>query len=185
MSFQLNKWMHFQFNLNGSKSYRSVLSVRLVISNWFRCNSSIKCNSKCWFVFFIQNLIIIFFVCKKKKPGYCDYYRYKFMCEKSDKSKQHERQIFMWKFCSLKAHTQNKIIQEKYCDRLSIVNWCPSDVQFVEMAGQKFQYDESGGTFFYFLLSFLALILIPATLYYWPRKKKEGKYCQLFGIHNI
>ncbi|XP_031640767.1 translocation protein SEC63 homolog isoform X1 [Contarinia nasturtii] len=41
------------------------------------------------------------------------------------------------------------------------------------MAGQKFQYDESGGTFFYFLLSFLALILIPATLYYWPRKKKE------------
>lgn len=41
------------------------------------------------------------------------------------------------------------------------------------MAGQKFQYDESGGTFFYFLLSFLALILIPATLYYWPRKKRE------------
>lgn len=41
------------------------------------------------------------------------------------------------------------------------------------MAGQKFQYDESGGTFFYFVLSFLALILIPTTLYYWPRKKKE------------
>lgn len=44
------------------------------------------------------------------------------------------------------------------------------------MAGQKFQYDESGGTFFYFLLSFLALILIPTTLYYWPRKKKEGEW---------
>lgn len=42
------------------------------------------------------------------------------------------------------------------------------------MGGQKFQYDESGGTFFYFLLSFLALILIPATFYYWPRKEKEG-----------
>ncbi|XP_017776531.1 PREDICTED: translocation protein SEC63 homolog [Nicrophorus vespilloides] len=41
------------------------------------------------------------------------------------------------------------------------------------MGGQKFQYDESGGTFFYFLLSFLALTLIPATLYYWPRKQKE------------
>lgn len=40
------------------------------------------------------------------------------------------------------------------------------------MAGQKFQYDESGGTFCYFLLSFLALILIPTTIYYWPRKKK-------------
>lgn len=44
------------------------------------------------------------------------------------------------------------------------------------MAGQKFQYDESGSTFFYFLLSFLALILVPTTFYYWPRKKKEGKH---------
>lgn len=41
------------------------------------------------------------------------------------------------------------------------------------MGGQKFQYDESGGTFYYFLLSFLALVLIPTTLYTWPRKKKE------------
>lgn len=43
------------------------------------------------------------------------------------------------------------------------------------MAGQKFQYDESGSTFFYFILSFLALILIPATIYFWPKKKTEGK----------
>jgi preprotein translocase subunit Sec63 len=43
------------------------------------------------------------------------------------------------------------------------------------MAGQKFQYDESGGTFFYFILSFLALILIPATFYFWPKQRKEGK----------
>lgn len=43
------------------------------------------------------------------------------------------------------------------------------------MGGQKFQYDESGGTFFYFILSFLALILIPATFYLWPKKKKLGK----------
>jgi translocation protein SEC63 len=39
--------------------------------------------------------------------------------------------------------------------------------------GQKFQYDESGSTFFYFILSFLALILVPATIYFWPRKKKS------------
>lgn len=39
--------------------------------------------------------------------------------------------------------------------------------------GQKFQYDESGSTFFYFILSFLALILIPATFYFWPKKKSE------------
>lgn len=48
------------------------------------------------------------------------------------------------------------------------------------MAGQKFQYDESGGTFFYFILSFLALILIPATFYFWPKKKTEGKVVELF-----
>ncbi|KAI5643808.1 dnaJ domain-containing protein [Phthorimaea operculella] len=41
------------------------------------------------------------------------------------------------------------------------------------MGGQKFEYDESGSTFFYFVLSFLALILVPATFYYWPRKRKE------------
>ncbi|XP_022178428.1 translocation protein SEC63 homolog [Myzus persicae] len=41
------------------------------------------------------------------------------------------------------------------------------------MAGQKFQYDESGATFFYFLLSFLALLLVPGTYYWWPRKQKE------------
>lgn len=42
------------------------------------------------------------------------------------------------------------------------------------MGGQKFQYDESGTTFFYFILSFLALILIPATFYLWPKKVKQG-----------
>ncbi|VVC92869.1 unnamed protein product [Leptidea sinapis] len=41
------------------------------------------------------------------------------------------------------------------------------------MGGQKFEYDESGSTFFYFVLSFLALILVPATFYYWPRKRRE------------
>uniref|UniRef100_T1JAW5 Tryptophan--tRNA ligase, cytoplasmic n=1 Tax=Strigamia maritima TaxID=126957 RepID=T1JAW5_STRMM len=41
------------------------------------------------------------------------------------------------------------------------------------MAGSKFQYDESGGTFFYFLLAFLALVLIPCTYYFWPRKERK------------
>ncbi|XP_050422751.1 translocation protein SEC63 homolog [Adelges cooleyi] len=41
------------------------------------------------------------------------------------------------------------------------------------MAGQKFQYDESGATFFYFILSFLALLLVPGTYYWWPRKQRE------------
>ncbi|XP_015784366.1 translocation protein SEC63 homolog [Tetranychus urticae] len=41
--------------------------------------------------------------------------------------------------------------------------------------GSKFQYDESGGTFFYFLLSFLALVVIPCTYYLWPYEKKKDK----------
>ncbi|CAB3372878.1 Hypothetical predicted protein [Cloeon dipterum] len=54
------------------------------------------------------------------------------------------------------------------------------------MGGQKFQYDESGGTFFYFLISFLALLLVPGTYYYWPRStvedpEKERKLCQCAG----
>lgn len=49
------------------------------------------------------------------------------------------------------------------------------------MGGQKFEYDESGSTFFYFVLSFLALILIPATFYYWPRKRKEGISSHVFS----
>ncbi|MCL4123746.1 UNVERIFIED_CONTAM: hypothetical protein GTU68_058152 [Idotea baltica] len=36
------------------------------------------------------------------------------------------------------------------------------------MAGQKFEYDESGSTFLYFLISFLGLVLVPCTLYFWP-----------------
>ncbi|XP_052120338.1 translocation protein SEC63 homolog [Frankliniella occidentalis] len=54
------------------------------------------------------------------------------------------------------------------------------------MGGQKFQYDESGGTFFYFVLSFLALLLVPGTYYCWPRKRKEDPHtlqnqCQCIG----
>lgn len=43
------------------------------------------------------------------------------------------------------------------------------------MGGQKFQYDESGSTFVYFLLSFLALILVPCTYYCIFKKKEEKK----------
>lgn len=38
------------------------------------------------------------------------------------------------------------------------------------MAGMQFQFDEKGGTFYYFLLSFMALVLFPITYYLWPKK---------------
>uniref|UniRef100_A0A8D0L5I1 SEC63 homolog, protein translocation regulator n=1 Tax=Sphenodon punctatus TaxID=8508 RepID=A0A8D0L5I1_SPHPU len=43
------------------------------------------------------------------------------------------------------------------------------------MAGQQFQYDDSGNTFFYFLTSFVGLIVIPATYYLWPRDQHSGE----------
>ncbi|XP_067674081.1 translocation protein SEC63 homolog [Haliotis asinina] len=41
------------------------------------------------------------------------------------------------------------------------------------MPGMQFEYDEEGGTFYYFLLSFWGLVLIPATYYLWPRAKAK------------
>lgn len=41
------------------------------------------------------------------------------------------------------------------------------------MSKAKFTYDESGATFFYFVLSFLALILVPSTYYLWPNEPRE------------
>ncbi|KAL7639786.1 UNVERIFIED_CONTAM: hypothetical protein RMT77_009196 [Armadillidium vulgare] len=54
------------------------------------------------------------------------------------------------------------------------------------MAGQKFQYDESGSTFLYFLISFLGLVLVPCTFIFWPAettpqdetKKKQICHCE-------
>lgn len=47
------------------------------------------------------------------------------------------------------------------------------------MAGQQFQYDDSGNTFFYFLTSFVGLIVIPATYYLWPRDQHAGESAAL------
>ena len=39
----------------------------------------------------------------------------------------------------------------------------------------QFEYDESGGTSLYFLVSFYALVLFPLTYYIWPSKEKKGE----------
>ncbi|XP_014677909.1 PREDICTED: translocation protein SEC63 homolog [Priapulus caudatus] len=43
------------------------------------------------------------------------------------------------------------------------------------MAGAKFEYDESGSTFYYFVASFTALILLPSTYWWWPRAEEQGE----------
>ena len=43
------------------------------------------------------------------------------------------------------------------------------------MAGMEFEYDEEGGTFYFFLLSFMALVLVPATYYLWGFGEGKGK----------
>uniref|UniRef100_A0A673UXC7 SEC63 homolog, protein translocation regulator n=1 Tax=Suricata suricatta TaxID=37032 RepID=A0A673UXC7_SURSU len=52
------------------------------------------------------------------------------------------------------------------------------------MAGQQFQYDDSGNTFFYFLTSFVGLIVIPATYYLWPRDQ-NAEQIRLKNIRKV
>ena len=44
------------------------------------------------------------------------------------------------------------------------------------MAGMKFEYDENGAKFVYFALSFYAMIIIPVTYYFWPKKDVKSKH---------
>lgn len=39
------------------------------------------------------------------------------------------------------------------------------------MGRAQFEYDEVGNTFYYVLVSFYALVLIPATFFFWPTSK--------------
>ena len=39
----------------------------------------------------------------------------------------------------------------------------------------QFEYDDKGTTFYYFLLSFFAMVLLPATYFIWPDKSSQSK----------
>lgn len=53
------------------------------------------------------------------------------------------------------------------------------------MAKAKFAYDESGSTFFCFVLSFIALILVPSTYYLWPKEvEKDETKCRCSGCQS-
>uniref|UniRef100_A0A5S6QE66 J domain-containing protein n=1 Tax=Trichuris muris TaxID=70415 RepID=A0A5S6QE66_TRIMR len=43
------------------------------------------------------------------------------------------------------------------------------------MASQQFEYDERGSTFYFFIASFYACVLIPVTYYFWPKENGKGK----------
>ena len=47
------------------------------------------------------------------------------------------------------------------------------------MGKTQFQYDETGNTYYYVFLTFLGLILIPSTYYFWPFQK-EPEICLLY-----
>lgn len=47
------------------------------------------------------------------------------------------------------------------------------------MGKTNFQYDESGNTFYYFLLTFLSFILFPCTYYFWPEEEKVTVFTKL------
>jgi translocation protein SEC63 len=37
----------------------------------------------------------------------------------------------------------------------------------------KFEYDENGAKFVYFVLAFYAMVLIPITYFFWPKKTEK------------
>lgn len=39
----------------------------------------------------------------------------------------------------------------------------------------KFQYDEQGDSFVYFVLAFLVLLLVPSSYFFWPRLEVNGE----------
>jgi len=43
------------------------------------------------------------------------------------------------------------------------------------MGKGNFQYDETGNTYSYVVLTFLGMILVPATCFLWPRKESDDK----------
>lgn len=48
---------------------------------------------------------------------------------------------------------------------------------------QQLEYDEQGSTFYYFLISFYVLFLLPATYFLWPSRKKGFRLaCWLWGM---
>lgn len=42
----------------------------------------------------------------------------------------------------------------------------------------QLEYDDSGSTFYYFLISFYALVLLPLTYFLWPRRT-DGAFLQM------
>ena len=49
------------------------------------------------------------------------------------------------------------------------------------MAGAQFEYDEKGTTFYYFLISFFGIVLVPLTYYVQKATKLPG-YSNTFSI---
>ena len=50
------------------------------------------------------------------------------------------------------------------------------------MAGAQFEYDEKGTTFYYFLLSFFGIVLVPLTYYIWKVTKLPGEAILIFCV---
>lgn len=50
------------------------------------------------------------------------------------------------------------------------------------MGKTNFQYDESGTTFYYVLLTFLGFILIPSTYYFWPEVNTKKKFYEMLNL---
>ncbi|KRZ10243.1 Translocation protein SEC63 -like protein [Trichinella zimbabwensis] len=72
---------------------------------------------------------------------------------------------------------KKKILARKSSESTSALRtWKNECLRFnFSMPGQQFEYDERGSTFYYFLASFYAFVLLPLTYYFWPREKERER----------
>uniref|UniRef100_A0A915ACS8 J domain-containing protein n=1 Tax=Parascaris univalens TaxID=6257 RepID=A0A915ACS8_PARUN len=71
------------------------------------------------------------------------------------------------------VHSQRSLLphaSDRCLSQSQILQYCRP----LSMGRAQFEYDEVGNTFYYVLVSFYALILVPATFFFWPSSKKDG-----------
>lgn len=100
-------------------------------------------------------------------------------------SQKHTSQRRWTRFCIdlLNNHKMRHEMMKTPTFRPSLLTclWKPltnTHVSFISksnMAGAQFEYDEKGTTFYYFLISFFGIVLVPLTYYVWKITKLPGK----------
>lgn len=142
--------------------------------HYWTCSWYVICNIIC--IFFLNNQLI-----NEEHSQHCQTYCTYWLFGKAEVNAERKEKGLNWygtRFSSL-------LYFRLWFTDVSVV-WETLQTNFI-MPGMQFEYDEEGGTFFYFLFSLWGLVLIPTTYYFWPRKPVDGKdiaCCCLVLVHS-